>query len=219
MSRSATTSGRLKRYTNLAVALDMLRNRRISLVNPSLWTDRNDQFLIEQYRQQHGYRFAGAVCLTQASETFHHWKTFADGMDGICVEFDQTGLESCLHAPGPLQFGPVSYLRLDDVKALPPEQVKRLPFLKRAGYSDEREYRIIAFDRTVREMVEVPITLGCIGRVILSPFLPTNLANSVKATIRQIEGCDKLRVIKSHLINSATWQHNWARRLAAGDAP
>jgi hypothetical protein len=41
----------LKRYTTLSSALDVLENKRLTLLDPAKWDDRNDTYFIELYRQ------------------------------------------------------------------------------------------------------------------------------------------------------------------------
>ncbi len=40
----------LLRYTNLAAAIHLLRNRCLTLLNPATWTDRNDAFFLAEYK-------------------------------------------------------------------------------------------------------------------------------------------------------------------------
>lgn len=218
MEEPGTKPRRLKRYTNLAVALDMLRGQRICLVSPAFWTDKNDTFLIDKYKESKGFKFIGAVCMTEANETFHHWKIFADGMDGICIEFDKEKLEECLNKAAGIQYGNVNYLKLDQVAKTDISELEKLPFIKRAGYKDEREYRIIHGSHSAIDRFDISFSAECINRIILSPFLPVGLADATKKTLKEIEICRDRRIVKSHLINSATWQKGWSRRLAGGEA-
>ena len=41
----------LHRYTSLPVLLDMLVNKRITLLDPASWEDRNDSFYVEKYKE------------------------------------------------------------------------------------------------------------------------------------------------------------------------
>jgi hypothetical protein len=40
----------LRRYTTLPVLLDLLREKRLTLVSPTSWPDRNDSFYLEQHK-------------------------------------------------------------------------------------------------------------------------------------------------------------------------
>jgi hypothetical protein len=91
------------RYTILASALDVLRNKRLVLVNPHKWPDQNDTAFIEQYRVARNFRSICALCLTEAAETSHHWTAFASGTDGVRIELYRDRLEeavgACLRIP------------------------------------------------------------------------------------------------------------------------
>ena len=79
--RAASSPGQsskpLRRYTSLPVLLDTLLNRRLTLVSYSTWKDANDRRSMEVYQETMHYAFVGAICLTEAPETFHHWQVFA----------------------------------------------------------------------------------------------------------------------------------------------
>jgi len=152
--------------------------------------------------------------MTEASETFHHWKIFADGMDGVCIEFHKDRLETHLRNAVGVEFGLVEYVKLDQIAEVELGGASKLPFIKRAGYRDEKEYRIIYGSEQEIYRYDVPFTPECINRIILSPFLPIDLADATKKTLKAIEVCKDKRVIKSHLINSETWQRRWTRRLS-----
>ena len=45
---------KLRRYTDIPILLDMLVNRKITLLDPASWEDRNDSFYVEKYRSKNG---------------------------------------------------------------------------------------------------------------------------------------------------------------------
>ncbi|MDX8358379.1 hypothetical protein [Sphingopyxis terrae] len=204
----------LKRYTSLAVAADVLINRRISLISPSLWPDQNDKFLIEKYREKSKLEFVGAVCLTSGPETFHHWKTFADGPNGVCIQFDRAELERYVAPHTGVRMGPIRYVKIDQVASIPCGDISDLPFLKRYGFADEREYRIIYGGPAATGVYHVPIDLTCVRGLILGPFVNDQLFDSIRSMLRKIDDCHSITVTRSRLIDSNTWQKRWTRRLS-----
>jgi hypothetical protein len=57
----------LRRYTNL------LKEQKITLLDPESWEDKNDSHFMSLYRKKKSLKSVLALCFTQASETFHHW--------------------------------------------------------------------------------------------------------------------------------------------------
>lgn len=203
----------LKRYTSLAVAADVLINRRISLISPSLWPDQNDKFLIERYRERSNFEFVGAACLTSGAETFHHWKTFADGPNGVCIDFDKAELERYVAPHAGVRMGPIRYVKIDQIASISCEHISDLPFLKRYGFADEREFRIVYGGAVADVVYHVPIDISCIRGLILGPFVHDQLFESIKSMLRKIDDCHAISITRSRLTDSATWQKRWTRRL------
>lgn len=79
---------RLKRFTTLPVLLDFLQRKKLVLLDPKLWDDRNDSEIILEYKKRKELKNLFAVCFTHGDETVHHWKTFSDGPSGCVIEFD-----------------------------------------------------------------------------------------------------------------------------------
>jgi hypothetical protein len=66
-----------------------LLNKKIVLLNPSSWEDRNDSHYLERYKADKKLKTLVALCFSKKRETFHHWKIFSGGPAGVCVEFDK----------------------------------------------------------------------------------------------------------------------------------
>ena len=73
----------LNRYTSLPVLLDMLVHKKIVLLKPSSWEDKNDSYYMERYREERNLETLVAICFTKKRETFHHWKIFTNGASGV----------------------------------------------------------------------------------------------------------------------------------------
>jgi hypothetical protein len=87
----------LNRYTSFASLLAMLQNREITLLSPGFWEDRNDAYYMSQYKSRKELGTLLALCFSQAEETYHHWRVFTHGADGVCITFRRAQL---LHALG-----------------------------------------------------------------------------------------------------------------------
>lgn len=102
----------------------------------------------------------------------------------------------------------VIYKSYSEASKNPPD-VLELPFLKRPAYKDEKEYRIVRMfdeDEQPAPSQEYDIDLSCIRRMVLSPWLPKELFASVRRVLTNIEGCEKLDVRRSALIESERWK-------------
>jgi hypothetical protein len=196
----------LRRYTSISALIQLLRSKQLTLLSPSTWDDRNDAYFLRQYARQKNVAAVLAACFATAGETYHHWKVFSHGLDGVCVEFDHNRLLDALKPHRGLRFGHVRYWKLDRIRTKPPP-TDELPFIKRHPFRDEKEFRIIYDSADDIEFKAFPIRLDCISRIILSPWSIKPLADAIKATIHEIDGCRKLRVYRTTLIDNELWKN------------
>ncbi|MBP6014461.1 MAG: DUF2971 domain-containing protein [Alphaproteobacteria bacterium] len=193
----------LRRYTNLASTLHVLRTRTLTLLDPSNWDDRNDRHFMEVYRREKRVRFVRALCFAQVDETYHHWRVFSHGADGVRIEFRKEPLLTHFARDSQVRADAVAYARIDQVEREAPA-LDDLPFLKRLPYQDEREFRIVYTGDD--EPRPYTIALDAIRRINLSPWLPEPLQQSVKSTLRSIDGCADLEISASTLIDNRRWK-------------
>jgi len=197
----------VRRYTTLSSALDTLAQQRLVLLSPSKWDDLNDVRFMELYRLHAKVGSVVALCCTLATETYHHWRIFTQGMEGICLEFERSPLESDLCAMPGLETRKVEYLKVKDLEGFSPADAHRLPYVKREGFSDEREWRILMTSEEDAVMAKpVPINLRSINRILLNPWMPSMLADNLRVIIRNIPGCSSIKVEASRLTNSERWK-------------
>jgi hypothetical protein len=65
----------------------MLLKKKIILLDPSSWEDRNDSFYMEKYREMKRLKTLLAMCFTTKPETFHHWKVFGTTLGTLLKTF------------------------------------------------------------------------------------------------------------------------------------
>ena len=196
---------RLYRYTTLPVLLDILTKKGITLVSPADWEDRNDAAYLERYRRMKNLKTVLAVCFTLRPETFHHWKIFANGSSGVCIEFDKRELLLGLKKAKGIFFGPVVYKLIKEVQKQP-VPIDELPFVKRRPFDDEREFRVV-YESAEEEVQEktVPFASSAIRKVTLSPWLPVSITETIREIARHIDGCAHLPIARSTLIKNLPW--------------
>lgn len=197
-----------RKYTNLAAAIHLLQTKQITLLDPASWDDKNDAHFMREYRVLNGFTNLFATCFAQAAETYHHWRVFSGGIDGVCIEFDKDKLLSAFDGLPSIRQGPVAYRLIATLKKRVEIDVEELPFLKRKPYEPECEYRIIHVDRddVVKPSQAFPISMRSIRRITLSPWMHGSLRESISKTLRGIPGCEQLKVARSTLVGNREWQ-------------
>jgi len=196
----------LNRYTSLPIFVDIIDKQAITLLSPKTWEDRNDSFYLEEYQNRKALKTLLALCFSTKSETFHHWKIFAGESAGVCIQFDKDKLLGGLRESDGFRSRAVDYKLIREVKS-PAPKIEDWPFLKRKPFKDEGEFRITYERHDVCEKTkQVPIKTDFILSVTLCPWLPESVANSVKKMIKSLPGCNRLRVSRSTLLETANWK-------------
>lgn len=196
----------LRRYTHLPAALHMLRNRKLTLLDPSTWDDSNDSFYIAEYKRRNDLKTVLAVCLSGADETYHHWKVFSGNASGVCIRFIQDTLLKAVRNVQGITVGKMDYRTVAETRQRPLAR-EEYPFVKRSGFLDEKEVRVLYESATQSlPLLDVTIPLECVRRVTLSPWLPKNLVKATKELILSIDGCSHVDVRRSTLVGSEEWK-------------
>lgn len=196
----------LRRYTTLPSLIYMLSEKKLTLLDPGSWDDKNDSHFLEQYKLKRKLKTVLALCFSMASETYHHWSIFAAGSAGICIQFKRKELLDAVEGYKAVRHGEVEYLLLRTAKGLK-LKVRKLPFTKRYPFGDEKEYRIIfESDKHEKSSHDIPIPLSSISRINLSPWLPEALEEHVKNTLWAIRACSDLEISRSTLIGNERWK-------------
>lgn len=198
------------KYTNIATLLDTLLNKRIFLLDPNLWEDKNDSYYISIYKQRENLKTVLAICFAEENETFHHWKVFSGNISGVCIEYKKDMLLKNFQDNENIIMEPVLYRKIEELKKEKQSnsiENCKLPFYKRHPYRDENEYRIIY--KNAREELHsksFPINILCIKQILLSHLMPDVLYESTKQVIQRIDGCENMKVIKTSLIENEKWK-------------
>jgi hypothetical protein len=196
----------LRRYTDLPGLLYLLKTRSITLLDPKRWDDKNDSFYFSLYKKHRRLKSVLALCFTEASERYHFWHVFGARSSGVRIRFRRRELLETIKRQGGVQAGPVDYVTLEKIADLTPS-IDRFPFLKRYGFQDEKEFRIIYESSTDKmSKLDIPIQLSCIDKIVLSPSLDAALFSQTRELLHTIDGCSQLRIVHSRLTNNETWK-------------
>ena len=202
----------LRRYTSLGAALHLLQTSQIALLSPAGWDDANDSWFLSEYKRLKGAETVLAICFAQTSETYHHWRVFSPGPDGVCIEFDKAPLVERLGRHSGVVQREVDYATIAALRNRDKIAVDDLPFLKRKPYEPECEYRIIYVDqKTQVESKDFEVDRAWIRRITLSPWMPDALKSSVRKTLKSIPSCENLSVVRSTLIGNDEWKSQATR--------
>lgn len=199
-------AGILRRYTTLPSLIYMLAEKKLTLLDPNSWDDKNDSYFLQQYKLKRELKTVLALCFSAGPETYHHWSVFAGGSAGVCIQFRRPELLDALQGHEGVRHGEVNYLQIKDAESRRLE-VQELPFTKRYPYLYEHEWRIVYESPTVETSShDIPVAISCISRINLSPWLPDALKDHVKRTLWAIDGCADLDIFRSTLISNERWK-------------
>ena len=199
------TSNLLLRYTSLASALDILQTRELTLLPPSSWDDEVDRNLMTAYKRKKNLRSVVALCFASTGQTYHHWRVFTEGSSGACISFDRSRLEKAVAAHRVITKD-ITYKTIPSDRAKPVKD-SELPFTKRAAFRDEREVRMLCSSEDEDfGFKRVPFPSGAIEEVILNPWMPDALVETIEKVIGQMRGLPNIEVRKSQLFSSPYWR-------------
>ncbi|KXU91077.1 hypothetical protein CI15_00315 [Paraburkholderia monticola] len=184
----------------------LLQNKAITLLNPATWDDTNDSYSLSVYKEKRKLKSLLALCFTETAETYHHWHVFAGGNGGACIEFNRERLLAAFDEYIGVRHQKVEYRTLVKIGG-GSVTVNELPFVKRAGFVDEKEFRVI-WEDSVDELnaVDISIPLNAIDAIYLNPWLAPALVDATKATLKSIPGCNSLRIFRSTLVGNKRWK-------------
>lgn len=204
----------VKRYTKLEYAIAALKTNKLVLPDPSKWDDSNDQEFVELYRRHISARSIYAMCCTMSPERYHHWRIFTEkgDADGVCIELKRIPLERALNGITGVRAERVEYVPIKQMREAGRHRPDQLPFIKRSGYRDEREWRILLTSSKVqRTKFEIPFELEWVNRIILNPWMPKAQRESARRVLLPLIQ-KPTRVTATFLTNSTEWK-NLGRRL------
>ena len=196
----------LWRYTNIPSLINILTQKKLTLLDPASWDDRNDSYYMALYKERKSLQSLLALCFAQSRETYHHWRVFADGSSGACIRFRRDPLLKAVAKKAGITARPVTYLTINEIgnKAL---KVDQLPYSKRQAYEHEDEFRLVYESKSTKHAAyDVPISLIAIERITLSPWIHPSLSDGVKKTLKSLPGCADLEIVRSTLISNEEWK-------------
>lgn len=198
---------KLNRFTTLPVLLDLLQRKKLTLLDPKSWEDKNDSEIILEYKKKKKIKNLFAICLSHGDETIHHWKTFSNGSSGCLIEFDAQKLFAIINKIPNLKHKKITYKKLSDIESKTTNlKVDDIPFTKRWPYRCEEEYRIIVeSDDKAQNVFDIEITLDIINRITINQQMPTMIYKTIKEYLKGLKGNPDNRINRSTLFENKRW--------------
>jgi hypothetical protein len=134
---------------------------------------------------------------------------------GIAVQirFDRSLLTKAIKKHrGAVRWDDIDYLTHRQLKALANKRkdsdpIPRLPFIKRQGFRDESEFRIIYESKTRSvSTIDIPIPMSCIREIIFSYELNRDDYKEIRSKLQSMDGCQDLAIRRSTLTDSRAWK-------------
>ena len=202
---AAQAHNTLKRYTTLSNAIDIVTQKRLTLLSPVTWQDQNDIAFMKAYCQHKNLDAIYAACFTQSAETFHHWGVFASGSESVRVDFNKSALLDGLSGRPGYDWRDVEYRTLRAIKA-DPVRIDDLPYVKRHAFKDEREFRLLYAGAETHPIAHyIPIDIAWVTGITLSPWLPENLIDVIKSALRTLSNNRSIKLQRTNLRNHPDW--------------
>jgi len=195
---------KINRYTTLPVLLDMLKRKRLVLLDPASWDDKNDSAIMAEYKKRKKVAKLFALCCSLGDETIHHWRTFADGISGCCIEFSPSKLIELLATVDGVRYGPVVYKKINDVKEGTIE-TDSIPFTKRWPYRCEEEFRIIWEGSAAEKCFEIDFDLSMISRITISQRMPEPVYATIREYLKDAFANPDQKISRSTLYQNDIW--------------
>ena len=201
---------KLNRFTSLPILLDLLERKKLTLLNPELWEDKNDSEVILAYKKKKSVKNIFALCFSDNDETVHHWKTFSNGPSGCVIEFDGEKLIELFDKDLKLKHRKVEYKKLLEVQRekIP---IDDMPFIKRWPYRCEEEYRVIYETDDDMDFYEIDIPLSIIRKITISQQMPAQIYNTIKGYLKQANEDPDSRINRSTLYENKRWINSFKR--------
>lgn len=195
-----------RRYTTLPFLIDILVERRLALLDPLIWEDKNDSYFMELYKEKKKLNTVLSLCFAEATETYQHWKIYSGSSSGVCVEFDKNRLLQKISGKKGFRDGKIKYRKMADMRKRLPK-IDELPFIKRYAFKDEKEHRIVYEDDVDELKIKyLSITPDDVERVVINPWINQSVYESIKSTLRKIDGFSELRFRRSTVVENDEWK-------------
>ena len=136
----------------------------------------------------------------------------------VRIRFDRSQLIEAINKQREVfKCSDIEYLTHGELEALAngrksSDPISKLPFIKRKGFQDESEFRIIyESNRRSVSTKDISIPMSCIKEITFSYKLNHDNYTAIRKTLLSMKECKDMKIGRSNIIGSKAWK-------AAGDA-
>ena len=194
--------------------LDLIKNHRLPLINPSEWEDKNDIFASKLSCKDD--EIIGICCFTLSnSNSIYRWSKMAPNNLCVRVEFDFNKINAKLSSN--MQMKEVQYKSAEELKNFSVKEIKDCAFIKSKPFKQEKEIRIVMYQSVTDENKNVKIVdylrelpSDAIKSIRFSPFLDREKYRLIRGLILRYRAANNWQVIKisqSGILNKEKWQN------------
>lgn len=193
----------LRKYTTIPVLLDILARKRIALLDPKKWEDRNDWKIMEQYRKRMNKKSILATCFCYGNESIYHWNAFSKEEDGCMIVFDFRKFVNHVAENYPhVCMRDVQYKSLKELDGK--FKLDDIPFTKRKPYACEKEFRFIQLFDEITTSFDIVFDLSFIKKIVLTQKLPECIFRTIRGKIAEF-GIPAQKITVSSILENQKW--------------
>lgn len=201
--------------------LDLIKNHRLPLINPSEWEDKNDIFASKLSCKDD--EIIGICCFTLSkSNSIYRWSKMAPNNLCVRVEFGIDEIKAML--PRNITMKEVQYKSIDELKAKTLKSIKDCAFIKSIPFKQEKEIRMVTNQSVADENKNAKIVdylsglpSDVIKNIRLSPFLDQKIFRLVKELLHKYlvaNSWENVKISQSRILDREKWKN--ALRECAG---
>ena len=210
------------RFMHFEYLLDLIKNRRLPLINPSEWEDKNDIFASKLSCKDD--EIIGICCFTLSnSNSIYRWSKMAPNNLCVRVEFDVDKIKAKLTPD--MKMKEVQYKSAEELKNFSIKEIKDYAFVKSKPFKQEKEIRIVVYQTITDENKNVKIVdylrelpSDVIKSIRLSPFLNQEMHGLVKEILQMYLAANNwqnIKISQSGILNKEKWQNELCKRVGS----
>lgn len=200
----------IAKYTTLPFLLDILKTKKISLLKPDSWDDKNDAKALLKYLEyksakNNNIKSILASCFTYDTDCIHHWNTFAKGAAGCVLVLDAKNFfRTVKEFDNDIRFDVVHYKKIKSLEkeCINPEDI---PFLKRFPYQCEKEIRLLKLCESKKKSYPIPINLNIIKKIKFSQSLPQSIYKQIRRLVKDFLDNEDIDIYHSTIEENEEW--------------
>ena len=200
----------IAKYTTLPFLLDILKTKKLSLLKPDSWDDKNDAIALLKYLdykriENNNIKSIFASCFTYDIDCIHHWNTFAKGAAGCVLVLNaKRFFKSVKEFDNDIRFDVVRYKK---IKSLEEDRInpENIPFLKRFPYQCEKEIRLLKLSESKKKSYPIPINLNIIKKIKFSQSLPKSIYKQIRRLVKDFLDNEDIDIYHSTIEENKEW--------------